>query len=75
VLYYLHALVTGFYFVGAALFALVKLQKAKLILLNLERIVITLSTAILTRFLAKVLYYLSRLLAELNYVVLHYATI
>jgi hypothetical protein len=59
VLYYLHALVTGFYFVEAALFALVKLQKVKPILLNLERILVALSTAILISFLVKVLYYLS----------------
>jgi hypothetical protein len=73
--YYLHAPVTGFYFLAAALFALVKMQKAKPISTNLKRIIVALSTAILIGFLAEVLYYLSRSLTELSYVVPHHATI
>jgi ABC-type transport system involved in Fe-S cluster assembly fused permease/ATPase subunit len=72
---YLHAPFVGFYFLGAAGFALASLQKAKLLSLKRRRLVTVLSIAITIGYIAEVLYYLSRVLADTTYVAPQHAAI
>jgi ABC-type transport system involved in Fe-S cluster assembly fused permease/ATPase subunit len=72
---YLHAPFVGFYFLAAAGFGLAILQKAKPISSKRRRLTIALSIAILAGFFAEVLYYLSRGLAEPDYIAPQHAAI
>ncbi|KAF2675836.1 ATP-binding cassette-type vacuolar membrane transporter-like protein Hmt1, partial [Lentithecium fluviatile CBS 122367] len=72
---YLHAPFVGFYFLGAVGFSLAILQKAKPLPLKRRRIAITLSIALLVGYLAEVLYYLSRSIAEAGYTAPEHAAI
>jgi ABC-type transport system involved in Fe-S cluster assembly fused permease/ATPase subunit len=64
---YMQAPVVAFYYLGAAVFALCVLQKAKPISLKRRRLIIFSSLTLLIGYVAEVLYYFSRFVADTQY--------